>query len=129
MTKLDPIVAVNNIEASVNWYQKVFGFKNLHGGENFAVLATVNEEIILCLHKWGEHEHPSLTDQTTIAGNGLLLYFRTDDMENIRKKVDEVGSSVVDEVHLNANSLRKEFSIRDLDGYFIIISEFHTYEG
>ncbi|MBU0697658.1 MAG: VOC family protein [Bacteroidetes bacterium] len=129
MTKLDPIIAVKNVEASVNWYQQVFGFKNLHSGENFAVLATENEDIILCLHKWGEHEHPSLTDQTTIAGNGLLLYFRTDNMENIRNKIDKIGSLVVEEIHLNTNSLRKEFSIRDLDGYFIVVTEFHIYEG
>ena len=129
MTALDPIIAVEDVLASANWYKKVFGFKNLHGGDDFAVLATENNEIILCLHKWGKHEHPSLSDKTTKPGNGLLLYFRTDDIEIIRKKVDEVGSTVVEEIHLNPNSLKHEFSFKDPDGYFLTVTEFHVYEG
>lgn len=89
----------------------------------------MQNEIILCLHKWGEHEHPSLTDQNIIAGNGLLLYFRTNELETIRKKVGEVGCTIVEEVHLNLNSLKKEFTFKDPDGYFITVTEFHTYEG
>lgn len=129
MTKLDPIIAVKNVEASANWYQQVFEFKNIHGGENFAVLATVQNEIILCLHKWEEHQHQSLTDQNITAGNGLLLYFRTNDLEIIRKKVEKIGCTIVEEIHLNLNSLKKEFSFKDPDGYFITVTEFHTYEG
>lgn len=129
MTTIDPIIAVKDVEASAQWYQQVFGFKNAHGGKDFAVLESENDEITLCLHKWGEHNHPSLNDQSVIAGNGLLLYFRTDSMETIRKNVDKVGGSIEEEVHLNPNSLRKEFSLRDLDGYFLIVTEFHKYEG
>lgn len=129
MTKLDPIIAVKDVEASAAWYQQVFGFKNLHGGEDFAVLTTESNEIILCLHKWAEHNHPSLTDQTVMAGNGLLLYFRTNNLETIRNKVDEAGCSIEEEVHLNPNSLRKEFSFRDPDGYFLTVTDFHIYEG
>lgn len=129
MTKLDPIIAVKDVEASAVWYQRVFGFKNLHGGKNFAVLTTDSNEIVLCLHKWGEHHHPSLTDQTAIAGNGLLLYFRTNHLEIIRNNVEEIGGSIEEEIHLNTNSLRKEFSIRDPDGYFLTVTDFHIYEG
>ena len=129
MTKLDPIIAVKDVEASANWYQQIFGFKKLHGGENFAVLTTQDNDIVLCLHKWGEHEHPSLMKHTTTAGNGLLLYFRTNDMEAIRKRLDEVHGSIAEDIHLNPNSLRKEFSFRDPEGYFITVTEFHIYEG
>lgn len=129
MTKLDPIIAVKDVEASAVWYQQVFGFKNLHGGKNFAVLTTDNNEIVLCLHKWGEHHHPSLTDQTVISGNGLLLYFRTNHLEIIRNNVEEIGGSIEEEIHLNINSLRKEFSFRDPDGYFLTVTDFHVYEG
>ena len=127
MMKLDPIIAVKDVEASAEWYQKIFGFKRSHGGNDFAVLVTENQEIILCLHKWGEHQHPTLTDQNIIAGNGLLLYFRTDSIEAIRKKVQKEGYMIEEEVHLNPNSLKKEFSLKDPDGYFLTISEFHTY--
>jgi predicted enzyme related to lactoylglutathione lyase len=129
MTRVDPIIAVKDIEASAKWYQQVFGFQNTHGGKDFAILKSEDDEIILCLHKWGEHSHPSLTNQNISAGNGLLLYFRTDHMETIRKNVDKIGFIVEEEIHQNRNSLRKEFSLRDLDGYYLTITEFHNYEG
>ena len=129
MTKLDPIIAVKDVEASANWYQQIFGFKNVHGRKSFAVLTTENNDIVLCLHQWGEHGHPSLSNATITAGNGLLLYFRTRNMATIRKNLDEAGASIAEEIHLNPNSLRKEFSFRDPDGYFITVTEFHLYEG
>jgi predicted enzyme related to lactoylglutathione lyase len=127
MMKLDPIIAVKDVEASAKWYEQIFEFKKAHGGKNFAVLISENDEIILCLHKWGEHQHPSLTDQNIIAGNGLLLYFRTDNLEAIRKKIEQECCIVEEEIHLNPNSLKKEFSLRDPDGYYLTITEYHTY--
>lgn len=129
MTKLDPIMAVKDVEASAKWYQKIFGFKNLHGGKNFAVLATETNDIILCLHKWGEHEHPSLSHPSQIAGNGVLLYFRTDNINVIRQKLDELGTMIEEEIHQNPNSLKREFSFRDPDGYILTVTEYHNYEG
>ncbi len=127
MIKLDPIIAVKDVEASAGWYERIFDLKKTHGGEDFAVLVTKENEIILCLHKWGEHQHPSLTDQNIVAGNGLLLYFRTDSIEAIRKKVEKAGCVIEEEIHLNPNSLKKEFSVKDPDGYFLTITEYHTY--
>ena len=125
--KLDPIIAVKDVEASAKWYEKIFGFQKAHGGGDFAVLVTENKEVILCIHKWGTHEHPTLKDQNVIAGNGLLLYFRTHNIKAIRKKVEEEGCSIEEEIHMNPNSLKKEFSLRDPDGYFLTVTEFHTY--
>ena len=129
MTNLDPIIAVDNVKASAELYHRIFGFINAHGGENFAVLTTENGDIILCHHKWSEHEHPSLTDKTLPTGNGLVLYFRTNDLETIRKKVGEVGIPIEVEIHLNPNSLKKKFSFKDLDGYYLTVTKFHKYEG
>ncbi len=72
MTRLDPIIAVNDIKASAKWYEQIFGFKNAHGGKDFATLKSEDDEIILCLHKWGEYRHPSLIDQSIKPGNGLI---------------------------------------------------------
>lgn len=78
MIKLDPIIAVKNVEASAEWYHKIFGYKNAHGGNHFAILTTDDNEIILCLHAWETDSHTTMTDQNTVAGNGLLFYFRTE---------------------------------------------------
>lgn len=129
MTKIDPIIAVKDIEASSKWYQQIFGFRRIHGGNQFTVLVSKDDEILLCLHNWGEHHHPTMTNPGIPPGNGLILYFRTEDINTIRKSVEETGSMVEEEIHLNPNSLKREFSLRDPDGYYLTITEFHKYEG
>jgi predicted enzyme related to lactoylglutathione lyase len=130
MLKIDPIIAVKDVEASSKWYQQDFGFRSEHGGkERFAVLVSENDEILLCLHKWEEHHHSTKTNSNITTGNGLILYFRTENMDAIRQNVGKTGSMVEEDIHLNPNSLKKEFSLRDPDGYYLTITEFHKYEG
>ena len=130
MIKIDPTIAVKDVEASTKWYQQVFGFGRVHGGEGrFAVLVSENDEILLCLHKWEEDDHPTMTNPGITPGNGLILYFRTENMDTIRQNVEKMGSNVEADVHLNPNSHKKEFSLRDPDGYYLTITEFHKYEG
>jgi len=129
MTRLDPIIAVKDVEASSKWYQKIFGFKNNHGGDHFSVLVSDDNEIILCLHKWNEHNHPTMTSPDITVGNGLLFYFRTENMDMIYQNAIKADCVIEEEVHLNPNSLRQEFSFRDPDAYFLTVTEFHKYEG
>lgn len=107
MTKIDPIIAVRDVNASAKWYQDVFGFKRNHGGDEFAVMVHHDNEVVLCLHKWGEHEHPTMTNVSLTPSNGLILYFRTDDLNIIRKNVTRIAYPIEKEIHLNANSMRK----------------------
>ncbi len=129
MTKIDPIIAVQDVEASSNWYQTIFGLKRTHGGDDFAVLLSENDEILICLHKWGAHEHPSMTNSEITPGNGLILYFRTENLDVIRQNIKNTGGLLEEDIHLNPNSGKMEFSLRDPDGYFITVTEFHKYEG
>jgi len=129
MTKIDPIIAVKDVNASSNWYQSVFGCKRTHGGNDFAVLEDENNEILICLHKWGEHEHPTMTNPKITSGNGLVLYFKTDNMNVIRQNIEKMSYPLEKDIHLNPNSTKKEFSLRDPDGYYIIITEYHKFEG
>ena len=129
MTKLDPIIAVKDIEASSKWYQSIFNWKSLHGGNHFDILVSENDEILLCLHKWEQDNHPTMINPAITPGNGLILYFRTENMNTIRQNVAKQGGAVEEDIHLNPNSRKMEFSIRDPDGYYLTITEFHKYEG
>jgi predicted enzyme related to lactoylglutathione lyase len=129
MTKIDPIIAVKDVEASSRWYQSIFGCRSMHGGKEFDILVTQNNEVLICLHKWGEHGHPTMANPSITHGNGLILYFRTENMDEIRRNVTKIGATVEEEIHLNPNSTKMEFSLRDPDGYYLTITEFHRYEG
>ena len=127
MTQIDPIIAVKNVKASAKWYDSVFGYTQNHGGDEFAVLVDCNDKIMLCLHKWGAHEHPTMVSPNITPGNGLILYFRTDKMEEVRKNVERMKYSIAEEIHINPNSTKREFSLCDPDGYYLTITEFHRY--
>ncbi|KIX22195.1 glyoxalase [Flavobacterium sp. 316] len=121
MIKTEPIIAVKNVHESSEWYQKLLNCKSGHGGDTFEILTNDNNEQILSLHKWSAHEHPTLSNPNIKAGNGLILYFVVDDLNLIWKNAKKLNAKIEEEPHLNINSGRIEFSIRDLDDYFISI--------
>jgi len=129
MTKIDPIIAVKDVELSSQWYQSVFKWKSMHGGKEFDILVSENDGVLLCLHKWGAHGHPSMANPDITPGNGLILYFRTENMNEIRQNAERLGCTIEEDLHVNPNSMKKEFSMRDPDGYFLTVTEFHKYEG
>ena len=124
---VDPIIAVSDVEASSAWYQAIFDCKSIHGGPDFDVLATSRGDVMLCLHKWGEDDHPTLYDPGIPVGNGLLLYFRTKNIEQLWAKVVSLDLVILKELAVSDNSHVKEFSLRDLDGYYLTIAEHHTF--
>ena len=127
--KVDPIIAVKDVEASLKWYQSIFDWKSAHGGNEFDILVSENNEILLCLHKWEVHGHPSMQDQDQGSSNGLILYFRVENFEQIRENLRKVNYELDKEIHLSSNSGKREFSLRDPDGYYLIVAEFHEYKG
>lgn len=129
MFTIDPIIAVKDVEKSSHWYQSVFGWRSKHGGNKFDILVTQEDQVVLCLHRWGEHEHPTMQNPEIIPGNGMILYIRTDSMEELRNHLLRSDIRIEKDIHLNPNSHRKEFSLRDPDGYYLTISEYHEYEG
>jgi len=127
--KIDPIIAVRDVEESSKWYQSVFACNSMHGGEEFDVLVSKEREVMLCLHKWGEHDHPTMKNPDLISGNGLILYFRTENMEEIRANLKKMDYAVEREIQSNPNSQQREFSVIDPNGYYLTVSEFHKFGG
>ena len=125
--KIDPIIAVWNIPETSNWYQSVFDCRSIHGGDAFDVLVSKSDEILICLHKWNEHDHPTMKNPDVIAGNGLILYFRTENIDEIHQKLAVLGHPIEKDIHISPNSGKREFSLRDPNGYYLTISEVHKF--
>lgn len=123
MIRTEPIIGVADVEKSAEWYQKLFGCKRLHGGPKFEMLADQDDTVILCLHLWGEHEHPTLTSPKKTPGNGLILYFKVDNLDDIWNEAQLLNATIEEAPHLNQNSGKEEFAIRDLDHYYLLISK------
>src|SRR5262245_36488659 len=118
------IIGVSDVAGSLRWYQALFGqAETPPAHHDFGQIIDTDGTVLLCLHEWGAHEHPSLTspDRGT-PGNGLLLFFRIDDFELALQRARALVSRLEEEPHLNPNTRTKEFSLRDPDGYYVTIS-------
>jgi catechol 2,3-dioxygenase-like lactoylglutathione lyase family enzyme len=119
------IIGVSDVPLSFNWYQALFGHAlSLPAHDYFGQILDSDGTVLLCLHKWGAHEHPSLmSPDHGPPGNGLLLFFRVDDFDLVLQRACSLASRFEEEPHLNSNTRTNEFSLRDPDGYYVTISE------
>jgi predicted enzyme related to lactoylglutathione lyase len=118
------IVGVGNVANSFRWYQSLFGQRRKKPAHTyFGQIQDADGTVLLCLHEWGAHDHPSLAspDRAT-PGNGLLLFFRVDDFDRALKRARTLVPRLEEEPHLNPSTGTIEFSLRDPDGYYVTIS-------
>lgn len=123
MVRLETIIAVKDVSKSSKFYQVLLDLTSKHGGNTFEMLADKNGTTVLCLHKWGEHEHPTMINPDLLTGNGLILFFRVTDLDQIWQHALKANFEIEKEPHYNSNSLKNQFTLRDPDGYYLIISE------
>ena len=118
------IVGVRDVCGSMKWYQSLFGQpeKPPHH-DHFGQILDTDKTVLLCLHRWGAHEHPSLISPGEAPpGNGLLLFFRVDDFDLVLERARALVTRLEEEPHVNPNTQTGEFSLRDPDGYYVTIS-------
>ena len=124
MTRIWTIIGVSDVAASHTWYQALLGQpQTAPAHDHFGQVLDTDGTVLLCLHSWGAHEHPTLTsaDKAT-PGNGLLLFFRVDDFDVALERARALGATFEQEPQVNSNTRTWEFSLRDPDGYYVTIS-------
>src|SRR4030088_3611087 len=118
------IIGVNDVPGSFKWYQSLLGLpETAPAHDYFGQILDSDGTVLLCLHKWGAHEHPSLMSADEASpGNGLLLFFRVDDFDLALERARSLVAQFNKEPHLNPNTQTMESSLRDPDGYYVTIS-------
>jgi len=118
------IIGVRDVAASFAWYRSLLGTSEpAPAHDHFGQLLDGDGTVLLCLHQWGAHEHPSLTSpESAPPGNGLLLFFRVDDYDAALTRARALVERFDEEPHVNPNTRTREFSLRDPDGYYLTIS-------
>jgi catechol 2,3-dioxygenase-like lactoylglutathione lyase family enzyme len=118
------MIGVGDVAASCEWYQSLLGLpQTAPAHDYFGQILDTDGTILLCLHSWGAHEHPTLTSADRAEpGNGLILFFRVDDFDLALKRARALGTRLEEEPNVNPNTKTMEFALRDPDGYYVMIS-------
>ncbi len=118
------IIGVADVRQSFRWYQSLLGLpQTAPAHDYFGQIIGSDGAILLCLHKWGAHEHPSLVSpHSARPGNGLLLFFRVDDLDAALPRARALVSQLDEEPHMNSGTRTMEFSLRDRDGYYVTVN-------
>jgi len=118
------IIGVRNVTDSCRWYQVLLGLpQTAPAHDYFGQIVDSDGTVLLCLHEWGAHEHPSLmSPDHAEPGNGLLLFFRVDDFDMALPRARALVARLEEQPHVNPSTGTPEFSLRDPDGYYVTIS-------
>ena len=122
---------MSDVPSSFKWYQSLFGQPETPPGHAyFGQIVDSDGTVLLCLHAWGAHEHPSLmSPDRAQPGNGLLLFFRIDDFDMALPRARALVARLEEESHVNPSTGTREFSLRDPDGYYVTISALSATSG
>jgi catechol 2,3-dioxygenase-like lactoylglutathione lyase family enzyme len=123
-----PLIAVDDVEASSRWYQRLLGCRSDHGGSHYERLVC-GERLVMQLHAWDvEHEHGKIGDPALPRGNGALLWFEIDDFDAAVARSRELQAEVVLAPHRNppegqpGGPAHREIWLRDPDGYTVVLA-------
>jgi catechol 2,3-dioxygenase-like lactoylglutathione lyase family enzyme len=124
MKRTWPIVGVSDVARSLRWYQTLLGLpKKDPAHEYFGQVLDADETVLLCLHQWGAHDHPTLASpEHAEPGNGLLLFFRVDNFDESLRRARTLVAKLDEDSRLNPNTGTQEFALRDPDGYYVMVS-------
>ncbi|WP_434044238.1 MULTISPECIES: VOC family protein [Sorangium] len=118
------ILGVADVARSLTWYQSLFGQPGSPPAHDyFGQVLDTDGTVLLCLHKWGDHEHPTLNSPDRAEpGNGLLLFFRVDDFDEALSRARALVRRLEEEPRTNPATGTREFALRDPDGYYVMVS-------
>jgi catechol 2,3-dioxygenase-like lactoylglutathione lyase family enzyme len=134
--RAQPLIAVNDVEASSRWYQRLLGCRSNHEGSAYEQLVS-NGQLVLQLHSFeAEHHHGRIGNPDDKPyGNGVLLWFEVDDFDAVMQRASEIGVDIVIPRHRNppegdGGPNHWECWMRDPDGYVVVAaSPYGTADG
>lgn len=122
MMRPQPMIVVRDVDAASRWFRDVLGLASGHGGDEYEMLMD-GDTMVVQLHRWEAHEHPHLGDRSNPSrGNGVLLWFATDDFEALVARVAAAQASVLDGPLYNPNGRQREIWLEGPEGYRVVVA-------
>ena len=126
--KAQPMITVQDVRRSADWYERVLGFQSAHGGTEYEQLLS-DGELVLQLHDpEGDMNHPPLLGEGEPAGLGVLLWFAVWDFEQAMARVHAAGITPEVAPYLNRYAMHMEVWLHDPDGYRVVLAGPSAYD-
>ena len=123
MMRAQPLIALADVEEGSSWFQQVLGLSSGHGGTTYEMLMD-GDLLVVQLHEWDAHDHALLgSAEEPSRGNGVLLWFATDDFEGLMRRASERQAEILEGPELNPLSGLYEVWLRGPEGYVVVISQ------
>lgn len=117
-----PLITVSSIAESARFYCAALGARRGHMGESYAQIL-VGDRMILQLHDSdGDDNHEPLIDPNMAVGNGVVLWFETDDVDALLQRIEDHDLPLDREPFENTYAKQMECWLRDPDGYRVVIA-------
>ncbi|ABF41282.1 protein containing glyoxalase/bleomycin resistance protein/dioxygenase superfamily domain protein [Candidatus Koribacter versatilis Ellin345] len=120
-----PLIAVRNVRVSSRWYSTLLAADSMpeHSHRDFYDRVFSSGQLVLQLHAWDEHDHPSLTNADAApVGHGLVLWFQVSDFDAAVDRARALGATVLKWPEFNPAPRHREIWLRDPDGYVVVLS-------
>jgi hypothetical protein len=117
-----PMIVLADVEAGSRWFQDVLGLTSGHGGAEYEMLLD-GDTLVAQLHAWEADEHSHIGNREDPSrGNGVLLWFFTDDFSATMQRVSAHAAEVLDGPLENPNSHLHEVWLRGPEGYTVVVA-------
>lgn len=125
--KPQPLINVRNVPVSATFYCNLLGAQRGHGGEDYEQIL-IGSELIMQLHApEADANHKVLVDVSMPFGNGVVLWFETDDFPALLDRIEKFGIALDREPTESPFAKQMECWLGDPDGYQVVVASTSGY--
>jgi len=118
----EPMIFVDDVEATSSFLQRLLGLKSAHGGKEYEMLVDQAGGLVLQLHHADAEEHGGARlPAEAPRGAGVLLYFNVPDVRAAYARAEAMGAKCEGPPTFIPQARHTEFVVRDPDGYAIAL--------
>lgn len=120
----DPMLFVDDVEATSRWLQALLGLKSAHGGKDYEMMVDEGRNLVLQLHHADAEEHGGeRLPAGAPRGAGVLLYFTVPDVRAAYAKAQAMGATCEGAPVFIKPAGHTEFVVRSPDGYALALCQ------
>jgi hypothetical protein len=118
----EPMLFVDDVEATSRWFQSLLGLKSGHGGKEYEMLMDESKQLALQLHRADGEEHGGhRLPAGSARGAGVLLYCKVSDVRAVHAKAKAMKALVEGDPTFIKLAGHTEFVVRSPDGYAVAV--------